>query len=88
MISPKPTPHFDLNPTGNLWDRLRAAYFLIKYPTEFADAIISEFMARISTRIQAQLAEIIHQPDPGVDATVSPEMAIAADHAREEATNG
>lgn len=77
------------DPFGNPWERLKSAYILFRYPQAFTDAIIREFVANVSGRVQSAMEgqDFADQPVPAEDPG-SPELAIAASLAREEANNG
>lgn len=74
----------EINPLGNVWDRLRAAYYLFRHPQEFIDGIIQEFIKRVTDHAMAAQAAYKAEPAqltlPGLDK----EVAVAA----QEAMNG
>lgn len=57
-----------MNPTGKFWDRLRAAWFLFRYPEEFVQGIIQEFVARC-IRKAAQEGRFSNAPNEAAPST-------------------
>ncbi len=78
----------ELNPYGNIFERLRAAYYLMRYPHEFIAGIIQEFTRKVTQHVHSLTCgenETKTQP-------LSPEQAAtleaAAQTASSEAVNG
>lgn len=80
----------ELNPAGNFLERLRAAYFLMRYPNEFIQGVIQEFVSRLVKQIASDAANL--SVKTGTPPELSPEQDIvltaAAEIAAQEANHG
>lgn len=85
-----------LNPTGNVWDRFVACWFMFWYPQTFARAftheVFSMFMAKVAQVVPSHEEVCPEQIQPAQEPKSAEqlefELEAAATAAQSEATNG
>jgi hypothetical protein len=87
----KPT---QLNPFGNLFERLKAAAFLFRDPDGFVNGVLNAYERHVLEYAQAEYDRLRHAQTCGErenlpeTTTISEQLTQAADRARGEAVNG